>query len=97
MNLLHYSNTCSNYPSISKDTSLSLFEDTDIKKFEEFFNPHSRRDSSFERQKEASSYKQQQLDAAHRLLYHLCIYEIKVQHEKKKYAFKYWKVMHNQL
>lgn len=57
---------------------MSLLEDTDLKKFSELISP---------------TPKPQLQEAAHKLLYHLCLYASNVNFDKKKYAFKYWKVI----
>ena len=35
------------------------------------------------------------IDAANKLIYHILLYENKLDFEKKKYAFKYWKVINS--
>lgn len=95
--IFRHSLVTSSYPSISKETSMSLLEDTELKKFDEYFaNVDTQSNNSFEKQQERAHKNAMKIDAANRIMYHWILYVNKVQFDKKKFAFKYWKVLHNQ-
>ncbi|CAI2361304.1 unnamed protein product [Moneuplotes crassus] len=76
--------------SISKESSISMLEDTEIQNFTQYFQPGRGLPSLVGRESEG---KPSQLEAASRLIYHTILYQTKAEFNKKKYAFKYWKVI----
>lgn len=92
-NLIH--NSC---PSISKDTSLSLLEDTEISKFDEIFKEHDQKIKDTSNQYIFNSHPnysdQLKINAVSKIIYNMMLYQNKMDFERKKYAFKYWKVIH---